>query len=374
MLDEKLVELKDIKKGDDNEDPNKAIESEFQIVENEEFDKEEAIFSNNPSKYYEFAMKEDTNKYLRMIFQWMLETEIEMREAAGMKFGIIAAVIFGIIGALKVEFFYEISFMNYLFLQCLVSLGILYLMCRKFDVLPFLENEEINNRLKIGAGCTLIGIVMYLSSWNYWPRELSHLLLCCIPLAENLREGMNSGYKKQELGLLFINLLGFIILLTIFGKDFEFQLRGFITALIAVLLFYTAFQQLKKLGPSNVVSIGLINTLVFSIFLPGFFGVVTAKPPNFGELFLILLYGIPTTAGIILMIRCVQITKPSHALLAASVALAIVLWVRTLNMAQLSIQGLIGVSLSAGCAVIILYQQQDKTAIMSYMTKEPLTK
>lgn len=369
-----MVELKEIKKDETAVDVNAAIESEFQIIENEEQDKEDAVFNSNPTKYYEFAQKEETSKYLRMIFKWMLETEIEMREAAGMKFGIIAALLFGISGAFKVEFFYEISFMNYLFLQCLVALGILYLMCRKFDVLPFIENDDLNNRLKIGAVCTLVGIVMYISSWNYWPRQLSHLLLCCIPLVENLREGMNSTYKPKELGLLFVNLIGFIILLTIFDKDFQFTVRGFAVALIAVLLFYTAFQQLKKLGPSNVVSIGLINTLVFSIFLPGFFGIVTAKPPSFGELLLIMVLGIPTTAGIILMIRCIQITKPSHALLAASVSLAIVLWVRTLNMAQLSIQGLVGVVLSAGCAVIILYQQQDKTAIMSYMTKEPLTK
>jgi hypothetical protein len=247
-------------------------------------------------------------------------------------------------------------------------------MCRKFDVLPFIEDEELNNRLKIGAGCTLIGIVMYLSSWNYWPRQYSHLLLCCIPLAENLREGMNSSFKRQDIALLLANLLGFVILLTIVDRDFEFTLRGFVTAMVAVLLFYTAFQQLKKLGPSNVVSIGLINTLVFSIFLPGFFGVVTAKPPSFGELLMILVLGIPTTVGIILMIRCVQITKPSHSLLAASVSLAIVFWVRSVNLEGLLIQGVIGVTLSVGCAIIILYQQQDKTAIMSYMSKEPLTK
>lgn len=375
MLDEKLVELKEVKKNDgDHGHLESAGDDEFKINGNDEMEKDEAGIGNSPHKYYEFSQKEDASKYFRMLFQWMQETEIEKREAAGMKFGIIAAIIFGLIGAMKVEFFYKVSFMNYLFLQCLISLAILYVMCRKFDVLPFLENEELNNRLKIGAACTLVGIVTYLSSWNYWPRQYSHLLLCCIPLVENLREGMNSSFKKQDLILLVINLLGFVILLTIIDREFAFTVRGFITALIAVGLFYTAFQQLKKIGPSNVVSIALINTLVFSIFLPGFFGVVPAIPPTFWDLLLIMALGIPTSVGIILMIRCIQITKPSHSLLAASVSLAIVFWVRSVNLEGLLIQGVIGVVLSVGCAIIILYQQQDKTAIMTYMTKEPQTK
>lgn len=365
-----MVEMRDIKKEDDE---HKAKDQEeFQLVEDIDVHKEE---SENPAKYYQFAAKEDTNKYLRMVFEWMQDTEITMRQAAGMKFGIIAAVIFGIIGALKVEYFYKISFMNYLFLQGLVSLAIFYVMCRSFDILPFIEDEALNNKLKFCAGANLIGIVFYIASWNYWPRQYSHFLLCCIPLIENLREGLRTQtFKQKDFILLFVNLVGFLILLAIPDRDVSFTAQGLIYALIGVVLFWIAFQQLKSLGSSNVVSISLVNTLVFSIFLPGFFGIVDAETPSFYELLLIILLGVPAAVATILLVRCVQITKPSHSLLAASVSLAIISWVRSVNLEHFTIQGVVGVVLAVGCAVIILYQQQDKTAIMEYMKKDSIAK
>lgn len=372
MLDEKLVELKEIKRTDEID---KEIESEFQIVGDDDLAGGDAGEGLDSKKYYQFACKENTNKYLTMIFSWMLDTELEMREAAGMKFGIISAVIFGIIGALKVEYFYKISFMNYLFLQGLICLGILYYVCRNFDIFPFLENEGLNDRLKLGAACNFIGVVIYIASWNYWPRQYSHFLLCCIPLIENLREGLRTQtFRHMDFILLFINLVGFFILLAIPDRDVNFTYTGLILAVLGVALFWFAFEQLKKLRNENVVAIGMINTLVLSIFLPGFFGIVDAQPPSFMELVMIILLGIPTAVGLILMIRCVQITKPSHSLLAASVSLAIVSWVRSVNLEGLLIQGILGVIMSVGCAVIILYQQQDKMAIMSYRSKGSIAK
>lgn len=100
----------------------------------------------------------------------MKESEIEAREAAGMKFAIIAALIFGLVGGIKISFFAHVSFMNFVFLQSLVSLAIFYLFCRQLDILPFIEDDHLQNRLKFGAVCMLGGIIMYIASWNYWPR------------------------------------------------------------------------------------------------------------------------------------------------------------------------------------------------------------
>lgn len=371
-LEEKLVELKEVKKEGDVQKQEVQGPDEFQLVEDADVLKEE---TDNPTKYYQFAVKEDTNKYIKMLFEWMQDTEITMRQAAGMKFGIIAAIIFGIIGALKVEYFYKISFMNYLFLQGLVSLAVFYFICRSFDILPFIEDETLNNRLKFGAGAILVGIVFYISSWNYWPRQYSHFLLCCIPLIENLREGLRTEtFKGMDFLLLFVNLIGFLILLAIPDRDISFSAQGLIYSMVGVVLFWIAFQQLKQLGSNNVVSISLVNTLVLSIFLPGFFGIVDAETPTFAELMMIIVLGIPASIATILMIRCVQITKPSHSLLAASVSLAIISWVRSVNLEGFGIQGVLGVVLAVGCAVIILYQQQDKTAIMEYMKKDSVAR
>lgn len=305
----------------------------------------------------------------------MKNTEIEAREAAGMKFAVIAAIIFGLVGGAKIEFFYHVSFMNYVFLLILVGLGMFYLFCRQLDVLPFIEDESLQTRLKVSAVSLLGALILYIASWNYWPRHYSHFLLCAIPLIENLSEALKgNSFKTQEIVMLAINYVGFFILLTIPDRDTSFTLKGLLFAIGGVVLFWICFQQMKALGSSNLVSIGIIQTLVLSIFLPGFFGVVTATPPTLIELLVILLLGIPTAIGILLMIRSIQITKPSHCLLAASVALAVISYIRSVNSEGFLIQGLLGLILAAGCAIYILYQQQDKTTIMSYAVNEPLVR
>ena len=55
MKDEKLIELKQV--GHDQE-LDKIVESEFKIVGEEDFDKEETLFDRHPTKYYEFADKD----------------------------------------------------------------------------------------------------------------------------------------------------------------------------------------------------------------------------------------------------------------------------------------------------------------------------
>lgn len=367
---EKLVEMKETKRAGEIE---QAVESEFKLVGDEELDKEEDLFKKHPSKYYEFSQKDGTWGFVPTLFRWMQKSEIDLREAAGIKFAIFAAVIFGIIGGVKVEYFYHVSFMNYIFLQTLVSLGIFYLYCRQMDILPFLEDEALQTRLKVSAVANLAAFILYVASWNYWPRQYSHIILCAVPLLENLREGMKNAFNTQDMVLLGVNFIGQFILLSIPDRELSFTFRGFIFALIAVVLFWIGFQQLKALGSSsNLVSIGMIQTLVASIFLPGFFGVVTAKPPSLIELCVILLMGILFAIGILLIIRSVQITKPSHCLITASVALALISWVRSVNSDGFLIQGLLGVVLAVGCAIFILYHQQNKTVIMSYMAREPL--
>jgi hypothetical protein len=362
--------MKEVKPSGDIE---QQVESEFKLVGDEEFDKEEDLFKKHPSKYYEFAQKEGTWGFVPTLFRWMQKSEIDLREAAGIKFAIFAAIIFGVIGGVKVEYFYHVSFMNYIFLQMLVSLGIFYLYCRQMDILPFLEDEALQTRLKVSAVANLAAFILYVASWNYWPRQYSHIILCAIPLVENLREGMKHAFNNQDLILLGVNFLGQFILLTIPDRELSFSLKGLVFAVLGVALFWIAFQQLKALGSSsNLVSIGLIQTLVSSIFLPGFFGVVTATPPTILELLIILIMGIFFAVGLLLLIRTVQITKPSHCLITASVALALISWVRSVNSDGFLIQGLLGVVLAVGCAIYILYHQQNKTVIMSYMAREPL--
>lgn len=185
---------------------------------------------------------------------------------------------------------------------------------------------------------------------------------------------MRSSFKTQDIAILSINYLGFFILLTIPDREASFTLKGLIFAGLGVFLLWVCFQQMKLLGSSNLISIGIIQTLVLSIFLPGFFGVVTATPPTIIELLIILAYGVPSALACLMIIRSIQITKPSHCLLAASVALAVISYMRTVILEGFLLQGLLGLILAGGCAVYILYQQQDKTTIMSYMTREPLVK
>lgn len=355
-------------------DMQAAIESEFKIVGDEEYQKDDDIFTRHPNKYYEFASKDCSLTFLNKLFRWMHTTELEMREAAGIKFAIIAAIAMGIVGAMKVEFFYEVSCMNYLFLQMLVSLGIFYLCCRQLDVLPFLEDEGLQFKLKVSAVASLLGVLLYVASWNYWPRQYSHFLICAIPLVENLREGLTSNFKTKDFVLLAVNYIGFFILLTITDNKKSFTILGLGLALGGVALFWYSFQELKALGSSNVLSIGMIITLVFSIFMPGFFGIAVAKPPSIIELLVIICLGSISSVAFLMMFRSIQITKPSHCLMAFTVALAIIWYVRTVNTDGFLFQGVIGVLLSVGCAVYILYEQQDKTTIMTYMTREPLIK
>ena len=371
MKEENLVELKENPKLESAEE---KIVSEFKLVGNEDIDKEEEIFERHPTRYYEFAQKDTHYSFIANWFRYMQKTEIDARSAAGMKFGFYAALIFGVIGGIKVEFFYHISFMNFTFLQVLVSLGIFYLFCRQLDVLPFIEDDTLQWNLKISSGCFLSGFILYLASWNYWPRQYAHFLICSIPFIENLRESMKTTFKPSEIALLGINYIGFFILLSIPDKTVSYSHTGLGLATAGVALMWYGFQQLKSLGNSNLLSIGLIQTLVFSIFLPGFFGIIIAKPPSIIELLIIILLGVFSSFAILLTIRSVQITKPSHALLAASVSLAIISFVRSINIEGLLIQNVIGIVLAAGIALFILYQQQDKTSIMSYMTREPLIK
>jgi len=366
-----MKELKNLKEGGDN-----PMQTEFRLAGGETFDKEEDLFKTHPTKYYEFAQKEGNMSFIPALFKWMQQSEMDLREAAGIKFAIIAAVIFGIIGGIKVEYFYDISFMNYIFLQTLVALGVFYLYCRQMDILPFLEDETLQTRLKFSAVANLAGFILYIASWNYWPRQYSHILICLIPFVENVREGMGKqAINNRDLILLGVNYLGQFILLSIPDRDKSITLTGFILAAVATILFWIAFQQLKALGTTaNLVSIGLIQSLVASIFLPGFFGVVVAKPPTILELLIILLLGIPFAIGLLLVIRSVQITKPSHCLISVSVALALISYIRSVNTDGFLIQAVLGIVLSVGCAVYILYYQQNKTVIMSYMAREPLIK
>lgn len=359
---EKLIELKDLNEADPGQTTG------FKIVNADDIEGTEAeIAKNHPSKYYEFADKEVGFPVLRKFFLWMRDTEITYKEAAGIKFAIMGAAIFGLIGGLKVEYFYQISSMNYFYLQFLVSLGIFFLCCRQFDVLPFLEDEQLQTKLKISAGCNLAGIIIYIASWNYWPRQYSHFLLCAIPFIENLREAQKTSYKTRDLILLGVNYIGFMILLTIPDREKSITMTGFLLALVGTALFWYGFQNLKALGPSNPLSIGVIQTLFMSVFMSGFFGLVKAVPPTIIEAVVIALYGIPTSMGILLMIRSAQITKPSHCLLTASIALAIISWVRSINMEGLEFQGIIGILMAVGCACYILWEQQDKTTIITYM-------
>ncbi len=370
MKESNMLELKETNKSP----APQPGESEFKIVGEEAHEKEETLFESHPMKYYEFGQKETKYSFISTWFKFMQQTEIESREAAGMKFGFFAALIFGIIGAIKVEFFYHVSFMSFTFLQALVSLGVFYFYCRQLDVLPFIEEDKLQSHLKISSVCFLVGVILYIASWNYWPRQYAHFLVCSIPFIENIRESLRSSFNPKDLALLAVNYIGFFILLSIPDKSVGFSIEGLVLALAGVILLWFGFQELKAVGNSNILSIGMVQTLVFSIFLPGFFGVVRADPPSLIELGIILVLGIFSSFGLLLTIRSVQITKPSHCLIAASVSLAIISFVRSINIEGLLLQNIIGVAMAAGIALFILYQQQDKTTIMGYMTREPLVK
>lgn len=371
MKDSQMLEMKPNAKSAEASQP---AESEFKIVGDEANEKEETLFESHPTRYYEFAQKETKYTFISRWFKYMQATEIDSREAAGMKFGFYAALIFGIVGGIKVEFFSHVSFMSFTFLQVLVSLGVFYLFCRQLDVLPFIEDDKIQWHLKLSSVSFLAGLILYIASWNYWPRQYAHFLVCSIPFIENIRESLKSTFKPKDIALLAVNYIGFFILLTIPDKSVEFSNTGLVLALAGVALLWFGFQELKAVGNSNLLSIGMVQTLVFSIFLPGFFGVVVAPPPSLVELGIILGLGVFSSFGLLLTIRSVQITKPSHCLIAASVSLAIISFVRSINIEGLLLQNIVGVIMAAGIALFILYQQQDKTTIMGYMTREPLIK
>lgn len=349
------------------------IQNEFKILGEEDINNQEDLFATHPSQYYEFSEKESPFKPISKLFKYMENQEVKLKHIAGLKFAIMAAIIFGISGTLKIHVFQDISFINFTFLQLLVALAFFYFICRQLDVLPFLEDEEAQTRLKVSSVANLVGLVAYIASWNYWPRQYSHLLLCAVPFVENVREGLHAGsFNRNDWIYIGANYIGFIILLAVPDSEKSFNVVGLFWALFAVVCFFVGFQQLKALGKSNMVSVGMVQVLVFSIFLPGFFGIAIGKPPTVLQLVSIILLGIPLALALLLMIRAVQLTKPSHCLLAASISLAIISCQRSVKLGESIVQSLIGGLLSAGCAIFVLYKQQDKVSVMHYAMKEPL--
>ena len=351
----------------------------FQLIEDDTPSRSSA---KDPSEYYDFLEKSAkdpqlTNSALsrtsRAFMTWMRDFEVRNPESAGAKYAILAAVLLTQSCATKIVAYPHISFISYAYLQCLMVLLVTYLLCRVFNVKPFLELEARQQSLKTSAFLYLIGGLCYIYSWSLWPRKYSHFLLATLPLLALVREitSLKQRIKTTEFVFFAMNLVGMFVLLAIPDTEEDFSFLGLGLSCFAVLLIFAGYVKMDH-GRGNLISMNFVYSFVAGIFLPAFFALQEGGSPSFFEVLQIFVLGLFPAVGVLLAVRSTQISKSSHVLLFASLGLACINFGRGVETDGFTIEAVVGTVLGFIGAILILINQDTKTQRMDYSKTVPL--
>lgn len=368
-----MTELKELKNSIPSEDGEIYIEKnnqfEFELMDDDGANSRE---SARPLNYYSFSNKKTKIWAIGHFFRWMRAYELSHRDSAGIRYALFAAILFGGVGITKCTEFKEITFINFFFLQIFTCLVFYYLFSRELEIEPFLD-EFHQKKLNNAIFYLMIGGMGYITSWGYWPRQYSHFVLSVLPLAELIKEKFARRVEKNEYIFFVLNFVGMFILLGIPDTHKEFSLIGLGICLASVVALWVGFQNLRSTGGgANILSIGLIGSLVCSLFTPIFFKVQVGRPPRVIELLALLALGFFTFIGSIFFQRSIQITKPSHTILISSVALVLITLVQGYLSDGFVIWAVLGAVLSLFGVSLILWNESKKTEIVKNSAALPL--
>lgn len=331
---------------------------------------------SKPIRYYQFLDTEETKLTKNRIwsfFSWMRNFELKNNESAGVKYALISTFLLALVGSSKISLYPHISFINFMYMQCLISFGLCYLSCRYLNIHPFLDDDEKQSSLKFSGFLFLVGGLLYLYSWDFWPRQYSHFVLAVLPFAILIRETVMSRNRFQMKELLFfgLNLIGMYVLLAIPNTVEDFSWTGLWITVFAVILLFFGFLSLKK-ATGNMVSVLSVYLLILDIFIPAFFAIQEGGKPLFYEVFGMALMGVLTFIAMVFAVRSTQISKSSHILLFASLGLAVVNFGRGVKSDGLTLEGIGGTILSFFGAILILINQSKRTENMDYDKAIPM--
>lgn len=388
QMESKQYELQDLSKSNSGEDQDDALY--VKAPEMEEFELQEDSNASQgsdtkPNNYYAFldgpveANNGDLTEQmetkatrnnggrLNNFFAFMRDFEIKNNESAGVKFALISTFLLTIVGSCKISLFPHIAFINYLFIQTLVCFVCCYICCRILGIVPFLQNDEHQSNLKASAFYYMVGGLLYLYSWDFWPRQYSHFLLAALPFVILIKESISHRYSLQLKELIFFgfNLVGMFILLAIPDTDEDFSWTGFGISLVAVIFLLVGFLKMKA-TKGNMISMLTIYLLTMDIFVPAFFAMQIGAKPTIIEAVGMVMIGFLSFVAFVFAVRGTQISKSSHVLLFASLGLAVVNFGRGVKSDGLTLAGIGGTVLSFFGATLILINQSKRTEHMDY--------
>ena len=349
-------------------------DGEIKIDQQENGDEYHMIKDDNdesikPLDYFSFL--EGKDNWACRFFKWMREFELSHRDSCGLLYALFGAIIYGIVGILKCTYFRTISFYNFSGIMIFACLVTFYAHSRVLEVSPFLQNPLHQKNMIIGMVCMVVAGTQYAMSWAYWPRSYSHTVLALVPLLELIKEKISGRRVTIPEYLFFIlNFIGMFILLCIPDQKVKFTTEGAITAGLSVLVLWFGFHKLRNSGrQSNVLSIGLMYCLAASCYIPIFFSLRPGRSPSELDWLIIFILGVVMFYGTVFFLRSFQTYKPSHSILVASLALALIILVEGFLTDGFVIWAVLGAILSAIGVILNLLNEIKKTEFIENPSK-----